>query len=159
MTSECYALSLEVIFFSLLHTERLSPLLQTGSRFNRSGALLVLLVPDPQEIKERVALRWPLCISTHQNHSRQVARVQDDKKTIPSFISQLLSHTPLQPENRPEKSTEKRFESLCTKVTRTHKVQLLFVWRESVHRGPQRTQMFPLLIKQNKINCTHQAND
>lgn len=96
----------------------------------------------------------------HSSESQsQVARGQDDRKTIPSFISQLLSHTPLQPENRPEKSSEKRFESPCTKVTRNHKVQLLFFWRERVCREPQRTQMFLLLIKWNKINCTHQAND
>ena len=93
LISELYELSLEVISFIPLHAEGLLPLLQRGSRFNRSYALLVLLVPDPQEIKEHVALRWPLCMSTHQNHSRQVARVEDDKKTIPSFISQLLSHT------------------------------------------------------------------
>lgn len=142
MISERYELSLEVISFNLLHTKGLSPLLQTGSHFHRACALLV---PDPQEIKEHAALRWPLCISTQQNHSRQVARVQDDKKTIPSFISQLLSHTPLQPEHRPEKAREKRSESLCTKVTR--EVQLLLTWRERVHRTPQRTQMFPLLIK------------
>lgn len=140
-------ISLEVISFKLLHSEALSPLLQTGSHFNRSCALLVLLMPDPQEIKEHVALRWPLCISTHQNHSRQVARVQDDKKTIPSFTSQLLSHMPLQPENRPEKSSEKRFESLCAKAPKNHKVQWLFVWRERIHREPQRAHMFPLLIK------------
>lgn len=137
MISEGYEISLEVISFKLLHTKELSLLFQTRSHFNKSCALLFLLVPDLQEIKEHVALRWPLCISTHQNHSRQVARVQDDKKTIPSFTSQLLSHMPLQPENRPEKSSEKRFESLCTKATRNHKVQWLFVWRKGVHRETQ----------------------
>lgn len=77
----------------------------------------------------------------------------------PIFHVQLLSHTPLRPEIRPEKSSEKRFESLCTKVTRNHKVQLLSVWQERVHREPERTHVFPLLIKRNKINCTLRVSD
>lgn len=125
LISELYEVSLEVISFNPLHAEKLLTLLQGGSHFNRSYALMVLLVPDPQEIKEHIALRWPLCISTHRNHGRQVARVEDDKETILSFISQLLSPTPLYPENRPEKPSEKRFESLCTKVTKNRKVRLL----------------------------------
>lgn len=77
----------------------------------------------------------------------------------PIFHFQLLSQTPLRPEIRPEKPSEKRFESLCTKVTRNHKVQLLFVWRERVPREPQRTHVLPLLIEWNKINCTLRVSD
>lgn len=66
--------------------------------FQQSCWPLFLLLPDPQEINEYVALRWPLCISTHQKQRRQVARVQDDRKTIPPFISQLQPPTSLPPE-------------------------------------------------------------
>lgn len=95
-----------------------------GSHFNRAAGPLVLLLPDPQEINEYVALRWPLCISTHQKHRGQVARVQDDRKTIPPFISRLQPPTSLPPEQDPGNPREKRVESLRTKVTRDHKVQL-----------------------------------
>lgn len=33
------------------------------------------------------------------------------------------------------------------------------IWRARVPRETQRSPMFPLLIKWNKINCPHQAND
>ena len=33
------------------------------------------------------------------------------------------------------------------------------IWRERMTRETQRTLMLPLLIKWNKINCPHQAND
>lgn len=89
--------SLELISFDPALCPGLTGL-HTGSRFNRAAGPLVLLLPDPQEINEYVALRWPLCISTHQKHHRQVARVQDDGETIPPFISRLQPPTSLPPE-------------------------------------------------------------
>lgn len=122
-------LPLEVISFDPSLRSGLT-LLLTGSHFNRASGPLALPQPDPQEIKEHVALRWPLCISTHQKHHRQVARGQDDRQTIPPFISQLQPPTSLPPENRPGNPREKRLESPCTKVTGNHKVQLSLGWRE-----------------------------
>lgn len=127
--SRCCEISLELISFDPALCPGLTGL-HTGSRFNRVAGPLVLLLPDPQEINEYVALRWPLCISTHQKHHRQVARVQDDRETIPPFISPAsATHIP-STWTGPGNPREKRLESLCTKVTRNHKVQLSLGSRE-----------------------------
>jgi hypothetical protein len=67
-------------------------LLRTGSHFNRSSGPLVLLQPDPQEIKAHVGLRWPLCISTQQ---KPRARWQECSVTgKQSHLSSLSSSHP-----------------------------------------------------------------
>lgn len=117
----------------------LLPLLQRGSHFNRSYAPLGPPGAWPPGNKGTRCIEMAI-MYLHSSESRQPGgKGTGWQENNPIFYFPALSHTPLPPENRPERSSEKSFESLCTKVTRNHKVQLLFIWRGRVCREPQRT--------------------